>query len=105
MSPKRNLPTMFAEDALMAARDVGVSFVVSPHSDPDLLRTSRRIAMPCVPGCLTPSEMLLATRCGAPAMKLFPAGTLGPSYLSTVREALPHLRIIHHWWGGSRRRP
>jgi len=39
-----------------------------------------------IPGCATPTEIILADELGAQLVKLFPGSLLGPSYLDAVKE-------------------
>src|SRR5207247_7437183 len=50
--------------------------------------------VPCMPGALTPTELLAAWRAGAPVMKLFPASAVGPGYIRDVLAPLPFLRLV-----------
>jgi 2-dehydro-3-deoxyphosphogluconate aldolase/(4S)-4-hydroxy-2-oxoglutarate aldolase len=80
-----------------AARDViaaGARFVVSPTFDQGVMRCCRDQDIPCIPGALTPTELLEAWRAGAPLVKLFPAGLLGPRYIREVLAPLPFLRLV-----------
>ncbi|OLC44845.1 MAG: hypothetical protein AUI89_04895 [Gemmatimonadetes bacterium 13_1_40CM_3_65_8] len=80
-----------------AARDViarGARFVVSPTFDRFVVRYCNDHDVPCLPGALTPTELLAASRAGAPAVKLFPASAVGPRYLREVVAPLPFLRVV-----------
>src|SRR5205823_4351411 len=48
----------------------------------------------CVPGSLTPSEIVTAWETGATLVKLFPAGSMGPSYIRALRDPLPHIPLL-----------
>src|SRR5262245_7805458 len=74
-----------------AAREViarGARFVVSPTLDRGVVRFCRDHAVPCLPGALTPTELLEAWRAGAAVVKLFPASAVGPRYLREVLAPL-----------------
>ncbi len=45
-------------------------------------------------GAYTPTEAQLAHELGSDFIKIFPADTLGPSYIKALRAPLPHLRIV-----------
>jgi 2-dehydro-3-deoxyphosphogluconate aldolase/(4S)-4-hydroxy-2-oxoglutarate aldolase len=45
-------------------------------------------------GCYTPTEAQTAWEAGSDYIKLFPAETLGPAYIKSLRAPLPHLRIV-----------
>ncbi|PYO87461.1 MAG: 2-dehydro-3-deoxyphosphogluconate aldolase [Gemmatimonadetes bacterium] len=80
-----------------AARDViarGARFVVSPTFDRFVVRYCNDHHVPCLPGALTPTELLAASRAGAAAVKLFPASAVGPRYLQEVLAPLPFLRVV-----------
>ncbi len=50
--------------------------------------------IPAFPGALTPTEILAASRAGAAAVKVFPAGVLGPRYLLEAHGPLPGIPLI-----------
>jgi 2-dehydro-3-deoxyphosphogluconate aldolase/(4S)-4-hydroxy-2-oxoglutarate aldolase len=82
-----------------SARDVvaaGARFVVSPTLERGVIRTCRDLDVPCIPGALTPTELLDAWRAGESAslVKLFPASAVGPRYLREVLAPLPFLRVV-----------
>ena len=80
-----------------AARDVtarGARFVVSPTFDRFVVRYCNDHHVPCLPGALTPTELLAASRAGASLVKLFPASAVGPRYLREVLAPLPFLRVV-----------
>jgi 2-dehydro-3-deoxyphosphogluconate aldolase/(4S)-4-hydroxy-2-oxoglutarate aldolase len=80
-----------------SARDViaaGAHFVVSPTLDDAVMRCCREANVPCMPGALTPRELLEASRAGASHIKLFPASLVGPRYIREVLAPLPFLRLV-----------
>jgi 2-dehydro-3-deoxyphosphogluconate aldolase/(4S)-4-hydroxy-2-oxoglutarate aldolase len=76
------------------AADAGAAFVVSPHLDPRLLEAMLETGLPALPGVLTPSEAAAATAQGAPAVKLFPAATVGPQHLRALHAPFPSLKVV-----------
>jgi 2-dehydro-3-deoxyphosphogluconate aldolase/(4S)-4-hydroxy-2-oxoglutarate aldolase len=82
-----------------SARDVvtaGARFVVSPTLERGVIRTCRDLDVPCIPGALSPTELLEAWRAGErPSLvKLFPASAVGPRYLREILAPLPFLRVV-----------
>lgn len=80
-----------------SARDVvaaGAKFVVSPIFDPRIVGAAHEVGAASLPGCYTPTEIFEATRQGADIVKVFPAGTLGPSFLRDVLAPLPNLKLL-----------
>ena len=76
------------------AVEAGARFLVSPHTDVDLLRWSVGQGIPIFPGAFTPSEIMAAWRAGASAVKLFPASAVGPAYIREVRGPLANVPLI-----------
>lgn len=83
--------TVLTADEAKASVDAGAEFLVSPVLDPGLVAAS---SVPFYPGAFTPTEIYGAMRAGAPVVKVFPAGGLGPAYLKDVRGPLPDARIM-----------
>ncbi|GAA2069575.1 bifunctional 4-hydroxy-2-oxoglutarate aldolase/2-dehydro-3-deoxy-phosphogluconate aldolase [Streptomyces albiaxialis] len=77
-----------------AVREAGGGFVVSPHTDPGIVRAAGDAALGSLPGALTPTEILRAHRAGATAVKVFPAARLGPPYIADVRATLPGIPLV-----------
>src|SRR5207237_128558 len=86
--------TVLDESAARYVIDAGARFVVSPTLNPAVIRACRDRGVPCMPGALTPTELLEGWRVGAAVMKLFPASAVGPGYLRDVLAPLPFLRLV-----------
>jgi 2-dehydro-3-deoxyphosphogluconate aldolase/(4S)-4-hydroxy-2-oxoglutarate aldolase len=76
------------------AMDVGAQFVATPVVRPEVITICRRYGVPIMTGSYTPSEALVAHEAGSDFIKLFPAETLGPGYIKSLRAPLPQLEII-----------
>jgi 2-dehydro-3-deoxyphosphogluconate aldolase / (4S)-4-hydroxy-2-oxoglutarate aldolase len=74
--------------------DAGASFLVSPVCDEVVIKEATNLNVASMPGCSTPTEMLLAHRAGAQLQKLFPAPANGPAFVSSVLAPLPFLKIV-----------
>jgi 2-dehydro-3-deoxyphosphogluconate aldolase / (4S)-4-hydroxy-2-oxoglutarate aldolase len=72
----------------------GAGFLVSPHTDRELLDFARDSGVSLIPGAATASEAVAAWKGGAAAVKLFPASLLGVPMLDALRDPLPHIRFI-----------
>ena len=86
--------TVLDEDTCRAAIAAGAEFVVSPIGRAALVPIAHAASCPIMLGAYTPTEAQLAHEAGADFVKLFPADTLGPSYIKALRAPLPHLRIV-----------
>ncbi|EDY38374.1 2-dehydro-3-deoxyphosphogluconate aldolase [Cyanobium sp. PCC 7001] len=77
--------------ALRMVAKAGLGFAMSPVLSPELWQESCRLGLALVPGVYTPSEVHQARSLGCPAVKLFPASSLGPSYWRQLRAPLGDL--------------
>lgn len=68
---------------------IGCRFILTPNTDPAVIQQACASKMTSVIGCLTPSEAFSALHYGASALKIFPAGEMGPEYISALRAVLP----------------
>lgn len=68
---------------------VGGRLIVSPNTDPDVIRAAVAAGMVSSPGYFTPSEGFAALEAGAHSLKLFPAESATPAVLKSQRAVLP----------------
>jgi 2-dehydro-3-deoxyphosphogalactonate aldolase len=74
--------------------DAGGRLMVSPNVDADVLAMAQARQMVTMPGVFTPTEAFLALRCGASALKFFPASVLGPSGIAAQLAVLPKEAVV-----------
>jgi 2-dehydro-3-deoxyphosphogalactonate aldolase len=67
----------------------GGQLIVSPNTDPDVIRRTLDLGLVALPGFSTPTEAFTALHAGASVLKLFPAHSLGVKHLSALRAVLP----------------
>ena len=72
----------------------GAEFLVTPTFDPETLAAARAHGVPVVCGAYTPTEIHQAAMGGAALVKVFPASTLGPPYLTEVLAPMPDTRLV-----------
>lgn len=77
-----------------AALDLGAAYIVTPITEPDVITACTRRGVPVFPGGLTPTELHTGWRLGATAVKVFPASTVGPDYVSQLRGPFPHIQVV-----------
>lgn len=77
-----------------AAADGGASYLVTPHTDPAVLAACGEAGVPFLPGGLTPTELRAGWDAGATAVKVFPAGQVGPGYLRELRGPFPDIDVV-----------
>ncbi len=76
-----------AEVARVAA--AGGRLIVSPNTDPAVIRAAKAAGLASYPGVFTATECFAALGAGADALKLFPAAQLGPAGLRALVAVLP----------------
>lgn len=95
------LATRFGDEALIGAGTVldpdevkrveraGGRLIVSPSTDPAVIRQAHDDGLVSAPGFFTPSEAFTAIRSGAHALKLFPAEAASPAVVKSMKAVLP----------------
>ena len=102
--PLRSIATLaqkFGDRALIGAgtvlnptqvqqvKDAGGALVVSPNTNPDVIRATASAGLVSCPGYFTPSEAFAAIDAGAHGLKLFPAEGVSPAVVKAQRAVLP----------------
>ena len=82
-----------AEQAKLAV-EAGAEFLISPNYDREVIEYAVKAGVVSMPGCITPSEAVEATKMGADFIKLFPSDTLGPKYFKAISAPLSHIPFI-----------
>lgn len=75
-------------------KEAGGVFVISPDTNEEVIKKTRELEMVSIPGAVTPTEVMTASRAGADAVKLFPAGDLGASYVKAIKAPLSNVKLI-----------
>lgn len=86
--------TVLTAEQLEYTRTAGGTFIISPHTDPQLIRKTKELGLISIPGAMTVSEVVAAHAAGADYVKLFPASSLGPDFVRQVLSPLPHIRLL-----------
>lgn len=81
--------TVLTTENVAAVADAGGELIVSPNTDPAVIRASVARGLISLPGYYTPSEAFAALAAGAHGLKLFPAEGAAPAFLKAQRAVLP----------------
>lgn len=81
--------TVLRAEEAAAVSAAGGKFVISPDTDPEVIRAVKSAGMVSMPGCFTATEALAACKAGADCLKLFPAGAIGPGYVKDLKAVVP----------------
>ena len=74
--------------------DLGVRFIVTPNTNPALIRHAVDRGLQVAPGFATASEAFAALEAGAQMLKLFPAATYGTQHVRALRAVLPAVPLF-----------
>jgi 2-dehydro-3-deoxyphosphogluconate aldolase/(4S)-4-hydroxy-2-oxoglutarate aldolase len=72
----------------------GADFVVSPVTNPEMIKLCHRYGKLVAPGAFTPTEIISAWEMGADIVKIFPATSVGPKYFRDIKGPLPQVRLM-----------
>jgi 2-dehydro-3-deoxyphosphogalactonate aldolase len=86
--------TVLAVEDVRRAQDAGALTVVSPNTDPAVIRETVARGMLSYPGAATPTEAFSAVAAGTLNVKIFPSGQVGPAGLKAWREVLPQAVLL-----------
>ncbi|NIY49575.1 2-dehydro-3-deoxy-6-phosphogalactonate aldolase [Cedecea colo] len=67
----------------------GAKLVVTPNTNPAVIRRAVDAGMLVCAGCATASEAFTALEAGAQWLKIFPSSAFGPAYISALKAVLP----------------
>ena len=79
---------------LELAIHAGAQFIVSPIIKKEVIVKSTTMGIPIFPGAFTPTEIYDAWELGAPMVKVYPAGSLGPDYIASVLSPLNSIKLL-----------
>lgn len=86
--------TVMTEEQVRLAHAAGAKYIISPDTNPDVIRLTKELGLVSLPGAMTPTECVTAYNAGADAVKVFPAGQLGPAYIKAIRAPLSHIPML-----------
>ena len=73
---------------------LGARLVLTPNTNPSLIRYAVSRELPVIAGVATPSEAFAAAEAGAQALKIFPASVYGPSFARALRAVLADVPLF-----------
>jgi 2-dehydro-3-deoxyphosphogalactonate aldolase len=88
-APEVGAGTVLRVEDVDALAATGARLLVTPNTDPAVIRHAKTKGLRAVIGAMTPSEALAAVAAGADALKIFPASVVGPRFARIVRAVLP----------------
>ena len=86
--------TVLSAEQLDMCEAAGGEYMITPNVNAALIRACVAKGLVAMPGALTPSEAVVAWEAGASFVKIFPAGSLGPSYVKALCAPLSHIPFL-----------
>jgi 2-dehydro-3-deoxyphosphogluconate aldolase/(4S)-4-hydroxy-2-oxoglutarate aldolase len=86
--------TVLTADQARGAIDAGAKFLVTPGLRGPVAEVAVAAGVPVFLGAFTPTEVAQALDLGSAAVKIFPAGRLGPGYLKDLRGPYPGVALL-----------
>lgn len=86
--------TVLSPQQAELVKAAGGSFVISPDTNPEVIKRTKGLGLVSIPGAITPSEITAAHRAGADFVKLFPADLYGAKYIKALQAPLSHIKLL-----------
>ena len=86
--------TVLTEKQVELTAGAGGKFIISPDTNPDVIRKTKELGLVSMPGALTPTEIQRAHLSGADFVKLFPVTNMGSGYVKAVNAPLNHIKLL-----------
>lgn len=86
--------TVLTVEQVALTKAVGGEFIISPDTCPDVIKKTKELGLASMPGSYTPSEIRIAHLAGADFVKVFPAVSLGASYIKAVKAPLSNIKLL-----------
>lgn len=86
--------TVLSEEQLLAARDAGAEYIISPNTDVAIIKKTKELGLVSIPGALTPSEVAVADTAGADFVKIFPVTAFGKNYIKQLAAPLAGVKLL-----------
>ena len=87
--------TVINKQQCLDALDAGAKFIVSPGLSVDVAKICNEKGVPYYPGCVTPTEIMMALELGITVVKFFPANVYGGlDAIKALSGPFPQVKFI-----------
>ena len=86
--------TVLTEKQVELTKNAGGRFIISPDTNPPVIKRTKELGLVSIPGALTPTEIAAASRLGADFIKIFPIGSMGSNYIKDIKAPLSNVKLL-----------
>lgn len=86
--------TLTKPEQAQCAQDAGAKFLVSPVSEPTLVKSMIATGLLTMAGAMTPTEVLQVYNLGTDVVKIFPGSLGGPAYVKALKGPFPYIPMM-----------
>lgn len=86
--------TVLTKEQVDLAKEAGALYIITPSTNPAVIRYAKEQGLVTMPGAMTPSEIETAYEAGADFVKIFPVGNLGAAYIKAVKAPMSHIPVL-----------
>ncbi len=86
--------TLTKPEQAKCAQDAGAKYLVSPVSEPTLVKSMIATGLLTMAGALTPTEVLQVYNLGTDVVKIFPGSVGGPAYVKALKGPFPYIPMM-----------
>ncbi len=87
--------TVLTLDECKAAIGAGAKFIVSPITNPEMIKYCKEKKVPIYPCGVTPNEVYQASKLGATMVKIFPVKSFGgPNYIKELKDPFDKIKLL-----------
>lgn len=86
--------TVLNEENCQLAINSGAKFIISPDTNPQVIKCAKKNNVLSIPGAFTPSEITLAINSGADIVKVFPISQMGSAYIKDILAPLNKAQLL-----------
>jgi 2-dehydro-3-deoxyphosphogluconate aldolase/(4S)-4-hydroxy-2-oxoglutarate aldolase len=86
--------TLTKPEQAPCAQEAGARFLVSPVSEPTLVKSMIATGLLTMAGAMTPTEVLQVYNLGTDVVKIFPGSLGGPAYVKALKGPFPYIPMM-----------
>lgn len=86
--------TIKTKEEAISFLEIGADVIVSPIINIEIAEVTLNKNILWIPGVMTPTEIALAEKIGAPMVKLFPGDVLGTTFLNAIKPLFPTMKFM-----------